>query len=327
MDFLLPLWAAADIGATPAAIGLVVAIEAGASLAVRPVAGILADRADRRLVAAIGAALYAAAFVVYAVAPGIVVVGLGAAVGGAGGALFWVALRADVGAQLEQDPAAYARLLSSEQAGSLAAFVIGLSLLGSIGYRPLFLVGAAACLAAMALLLGGRGTTRPQRHDGVGGRTGLRHVGGRLAPLLAITALTAGAESGLALVLLLHPQAAFELEPQEIALLFLPGAIVLVVFPRRAYELAIATALPVEQAMVAQASAGSLGRGVGLYESAALLGAVIASPVLAAVYGGPGWRIACAIAAAAFILGAALVPLVVRRHGLSDQLAPGTDAR
>ena len=141
MDFLLPLWAAADIGATPAAIGLVVAIEAGASLAVRPVAGVLADRADRQLVAAIGAALYAAAFVVYAVAPGIVVVALGAAVGGAGGALFWVALRADVGAQLEQDPAAYARLLSSEQAGSLAAFVIGLSLLGSIGYRPLFLVG------------------------------------------------------------------------------------------------------------------------------------------------------------------------------------------
>ena len=76
MDFLLPLWAAADIGATPAAIGLVVAIEAGASLAVRPVAGVLADRADRQLVAAIGAALYAAAFVVYAVAPGIVAVGL-----------------------------------------------------------------------------------------------------------------------------------------------------------------------------------------------------------------------------------------------------------
>ena len=366
MDFLLPLWAAADIGATPAAIGLVVAIEAGTSLAVRPVAGILADRANRQLVAAVGAALYAVAFVVYALAPGIVVVGLGAAVGGAGGALFWVALRADVGARSEQDPAAYARLLSSEQAGSLAAFVVGLSLLGSIGYRPLFLVGAAACGAAMVLLLGGRGTARPRCRDGLDGRTGLRHLGGRLAPLLAVTALTAGAESGLALVLLLHLQAAFELEPQEIALLFLPGAIVLVVLPERAYELAIrlgrarsmmfslvagalftaslalvdtplvvaalwmlcaaaiATALPVEQATVAQASAGSLGRGVGLYEMAALLGALIASPVLAAVYGGQGWRIACAIAAAGFVLGAALVPLVVRMLGLSDQLAPTT---
>jgi MFS family permease len=193
-------------------------------------------------------------------------------------------------------------------------------------------------------------------------------VGGQLAPLLAITALTAGAESGLALVLLLHLQTTFGLEPQQIALLFLPGAIVLVVFPRRAYELAIrlgrarsmmfslvagalftaslalldtplvvaalwmlcaaaiATALPVEQATVAQASAGSLGRGVGLYETAALLGAVIASPVLAAVYGGPGWRVACAIVAAGFILGAALVPLVVRMLGLSDELAPATDA-
>jgi len=89
---------------------------------------------------------------------------------------------------------------------------------------------------------------------------------------------------------------------------------------------AIATALPVEQATVAQASAGSLGRGMGLYETAALLGAVVASPVLAAVYGGSGWRAACAIAAAGFILGAALVPLVVRMLGLSDQLAPATDA-
>jgi hypothetical protein len=53
---------------------------------------------------------------------------------------------------------------------------------------------------------------------------------------------------------------------------------------------------------------------------------VIASPVLAAVYGGPGWSIACAIAAAGFILGAALVPLVVRMLGLSDELAPATDA-
>ena len=89
---------------------------------------------------------------------------------------------------------------------------------------------------------------------------------------------------------------------------------------------AIATALPVEQATVAQASAGSLGRGKGLYETAALLGAVVASPVLAAVYGGSGLRAACANAAAGFILGAALVPLVVRMLGLSDQLAPATDA-
>jgi hypothetical protein len=84
--------------------------------------------------------------------------------------------------------------------------------------------------------------------------------------------------------------------------------------------------LPVEQATVAQASAGSLGRGIGLYETAALLGVVIASPVLAAVYGGPGWRVACAIAAAALVVGAAQVPLVVRMLGLSDELAPATDA-
>jgi len=91
----------------------------------------------------------------------------------------------------------------------------------------------------MVPLLGGAGPARPQGRHGLDGRTGLRHLGGRLAPLLAVTALTAGAESGLALVLLLHLQAVFELEPQEIALLFLPGALVLVVVLKRAYELAI----------------------------------------------------------------------------------------
>ena len=120
MDFLLPLWAADEIDASPAAIGAVVALEAALSLAVRPLAGVLADRHDRRLLAAAGAALYAASFLLYAAAPGIALVALGAAIGGAGGALFWVALRAEAGTQLAVDPAAYARLLSGEQYGSLA---------------------------------------------------------------------------------------------------------------------------------------------------------------------------------------------------------------
>ncbi|MDQ5833311.1 MAG: hypothetical protein M3550_09675 [Actinomycetota bacterium] len=73
------------------------AVEAVVSLIVRPGAGVLADRHDRSLVAAGGAALSAGAFALYAVASSIEVVGVGAALGGAGGALFWVALRADVG--------------------------------------------------------------------------------------------------------------------------------------------------------------------------------------------------------------------------------------
>ncbi len=360
MDFLLPLWAADDIGARPGAIGLVVALEAALSLIVRPLAGVLADRHDRRLLAAAGAGLYAAAFLIYAVAPGIEVVAVGAAIGGAGGALFWVALRAEAGTQLAVDPAAYARLLSGEQYGSLAAFFVGLTLLGFIGYRPLFVVGAAACAAAIVLLLRDRPPLAPAAADQA---AGIRRVGTRLAPLLAVTALTTGIETGLALLLLLHLQAEFDLEPGAIAFLFLPGAILLAVLPERAYGVAvrlgrsrslvlsllggavftgtlavldeplavavlwalwaaaISIALPVEQTTVAQASQGSLGRGMGLYTTAALLGTVAASPLLASIYGGPGWRTACVVAAGGLLLGAALVPLAVRALGLPDALA------
>ena len=84
---------------------------------------------------------------------------------------------------------------------------------------------------------------------------------------------------------------------------------------------AISIALPVEQTTVAQASQGSLGRGMGLYTTAALIGAVAASPLLASIYGGPGWQVACAVAAGGLLLGAALVPLAVRALGLPDALA------
>lgn len=238
IDFLLPLWAASALGAAPAAIGVVVAVEALFSLVVRPGAGVLADRHDASLVAAAGAALSGTAFVLYAAAPSIEVVGLGAAFGGAGGALFWVAVRADVGRHLEQDPAAYAQLLSSEQLGSLVAFMIALSLLGAVGYRPLFWLGAAAYGVAFALLLGLRGTVKPSRLDEAGRPVGIRAVGRALTPLIALTALTAGAEAGLSLLLILHLQSAFDLDPQEIALLFFPGAILLVVLPERAFEVA-----------------------------------------------------------------------------------------
>ncbi len=364
LDFLLPLWAAAEIGGTPAGIGAVVAIEAAVSLAVRPVAGVLADRVDRRLVAAVGAAGYAVAFTLYAVASTMPVVGAGAALGGAGGALFWVALRTDVGAHLHQDRAAYAQLLSSEQAGSLVAFVIGLTLLGSIGYHWLFLLGAVACVLAGLLLV-----RRPSRPDdrAAGPGTGLRPMAGRLTPLLAVTALTAGAESAIGLLLLLHLQSEFGLPPQQIAVLFLPGAIVLVVLPGRAHRWAVrlgrtrsmvlsllatggftaglavfdrpllvgalwalsaatlAIALPVEQATVAEASAGGLGRGVSLYQASALLGTFLTAPVMAYAYGRWGWSPACVAAGIGLGAAAVAVPPTLRVLGLPDALEPAAE--
>lgn len=116
------------------------------------------------------------------------------------------------------------RLLSSEQLGSVVAFVIALSLLGSLGYRPLFWLGGAVYLAALALLLAGRRPKQQRTRVGEDDRAvGLRRVGRVLAPLLAVTALTAGTEISLGLLLILHLESAFDLDPQTIALLFFPG--------------------------------------------------------------------------------------------------------
>lgn len=55
VDFLLPLFAGAAMRLTPAQIGLLMAVELTVSLVMRPVAGSLADRFERRSLAAVGA--------------------------------------------------------------------------------------------------------------------------------------------------------------------------------------------------------------------------------------------------------------------------------
>ena len=353
MAFLLPLWAAHDLGASPTAIGIVLAIESIISLIARPLVGVLADRIARRQLAASGAALYAASFVAYAVAPNIALVGAGAAIGGAASAFFWVALRADLGEHVGDDPAVFARLLASEEQGILVAFVIGLAVLGAIGYRLVFLLGAASCAWATTTLLRTQAEPRPIR-PATTAEAHLARVARKLALLLVVTALTAGAEAGLALILLLHLQTRFELSPTQIALLFLPGSIILSVLPQHIFRIAcrigrahaiatslvasaifaiglgivdnpiavavlwtiwavsIAGAVPVEQVTIAQASPDQLGRSFGLYQAAALAGAVIAPPTLAAIYQTTGWTTACVVAATALLTGAALIPLALR---------------
>ncbi len=64
------------------------------------------------------------------------------------------------------------------------------------------------------MLVGSRGTEKRTRLDEAGRPVGIRAVGTALAPLIAVTALTAGAEAGLSLLLILHLQSAFDLDPQ-----------------------------------------------------------------------------------------------------------------
>ncbi|MFC3452232.1 MFS transporter [Amycolatopsis speibonae] len=356
LDFLLPLWVGSQLGASAAEVGALTALETLVSFVVRPIAGSLADRFDRGRIAGAGAVLYGLSFVVYAVTPGIGVAYLAAVLGGAGGALFWVALRARVGEGLASDDGAFGKLFAAEGGGTWIAFVVALTAIAWIDYRGVFWLGAAACAVAAVVLPSAR--SAPVREEGA---PRVLQLGKRMRPMLALVALTAMAEAGVALLLLMHLQRGHQLQLGEIAAVFIPGFIVYSLLPdylhgfvRRAGRTrvlslamlasaifaaglsfapspavlavmwvlsaaAFAAAIPVEQAVVAEAAGLSLGRAMGIYESAALLGATIGAFLAGQLYGSDaGWRVACFGAAALLIFGSFVVRGAVRRVGVAE---------
>ncbi|MGN9907634.1 MFS transporter [Phytohabitans sp. LJ34] len=360
IDFVLPLWAGASLGMSGAAIGVLLAVEIAVSVIVRPIAGVLADRRERRNVAGVGALLYMVSCLGYAVGGDPLVAYGAAAVGGAGGALLWVSVRTIVSERLERDSGVFPRLFSAQETGSWVAFVAGMSLVGPLGFRAVFLACGAACAAAAALLL-----TAPPRQGGTPdteGRAtaGLRAVGRRLRPMLFAVAMTMMAEAAVALLLMLHLQRELDLEVIEVALVFLPGAIAMsaaapylhrytVRFGRtrvlaaaslsstafvvglawapNAYTIAAlwilsglawAAVMPIQQAVVAEASGDKVGRGMGVYESASLIGAFVGTIAAGVVYDHASWVVACLAAATILLASTVVVPRAVRRLGVAE---------
>ncbi|MEJ5943870.1 MFS transporter [Pseudokineococcus basanitobsidens] len=229
LDFVLPLWAGAALGASAVGVGVLVALEMAVALLARPLAGVLADRRERRLVAAAGAGLYALSCAGYATATlaGSLGVALAAAaVGGVGGSLVWVSLRAVVGERLAEDSSAYARLFSAEETGSWVAFVAGLALVYPVlGYGGVLWACAAACAAGALALLGAPARPARPHVDGRATADGLRSLGRRLRPMLAAVALRSAAGSAIGYLLLLHLQRDLGLDLGPAALVFLPGSV------------------------------------------------------------------------------------------------------
>lgn len=228
VDFLLPLWAGAALGLGPTQTGALLAVELALSVVARPVAGILADRYDRRRVAAAGALLYGVSCAGYATAELVGRSGVAygaAALGGLGGALLWVTLRAMAAERLAGDTGVLARLYAAQERGTWVAFVVGLAAFDRIDYRGAFLGAAGACLlAALALLTAPRQVVDARtREGGVRAPSGRLHR--RLGPVLATVALTMAAEATVSLLLVLHLQRGLGLDVVETALVFLPGSL------------------------------------------------------------------------------------------------------
>lgn len=231
VDFLLPLFAGAAMGLSASQIGILMAVELAVALVVRPAAGSLADRLERRSLACVGSLLYAVSCAGYALAPGPSVAYAAAAIGGLGGSLLWVSLRAMVGERLAEDSGVYARLVAAEETGEWVILVPALFALSILGYRGVFAGLAVCCLIGAAVLL-----TAPRHTSGEVGPvpdTGAQRprLLRRLSPMLFAVVLTMIAEGVISLLLLLHLQREFALDPVEIGMVFLPGGIVMGILP------------------------------------------------------------------------------------------------
>ncbi|HCM94108.1 MAG TPA: MFS transporter [Glutamicibacter sp.] len=232
LDFLIPLWAGAVLGLNATVIGMLVATELFVSFAARFPAGLLADMWERRIIVATGAVLYGLSCAGYALSTGPAMAFFSAVLGGLGGALFWVALQAIVSESAGSDSFAFPKLMTWQETGSWVAFVAGLTLIGSLNFQGVFLAASGACFVSAVMI-----ATAPRRPAASSKRTESDFPTQRLRPMLLATALTSLAEAAIGLLLLLHLQGAFDLDVVSIALVFLPGAIVMSLIPGPAHRI------------------------------------------------------------------------------------------
>jgi MFS family permease len=81
--------------------------------------------------------------------------------------------------------------------------------------------------------------------------------------------------------------------------------------------------IPVQQSVIAEAAGAShLGRGLSLYEAAALAGAFVGSLTAGLLYESGRWLTACLLCAGVIAAGALIVPRAVGRLGVTDRPEP-----
>ncbi|WP_166788791.1 MFS transporter [Cryobacterium sp. TMT4-31] len=237
MAFIVPLWAGEAVGADPSQIGALLATELVIAFIARPFPGRIADSINKGLVAVLGSLVIALAFGVYALSDVQVSLPLAftaAAITGIGSSFALVALRAMVGEESGRSSGAFAKLLSAEETGTWASFVVGSVFLGFVeNYALLFVASAAVSVIAAAFLVVARPrsdfveiSTKPEVNQAPSA-----NLTSRLRPLMVAVAITSVAEAALGILLLLHLQRAFNLSIVGIALVFLPGSTAAAVLP------------------------------------------------------------------------------------------------
>lgn len=242
IDFALPLFAGAALGLSALQTGLLIAATQAAAFLIRPWAGVVVDRHDRAGVAVAGAVGMAVGCGLYALATGFWVA-LGASlVVGLAGAFCGVAIRAIIGERLPINSRAFAELLEAEETGGWLVLVPAIFVLSIFGYTWVFVGIAACCLVAAVDLLRARGGKAAVAEDSAAGALvarGLGDLGLRLRPMLMAVVITMAAEAAIALLLMMHLQRGFGLDPMGVAMVFLPGAIAMSVLPKVLHRLVL----------------------------------------------------------------------------------------
>lgn len=235
IDFVLPLFAGAVLGLSAWETGLLVAASDLVAFLVRPMAGVVVDRVDRTVVAALGAGFLAVGCGLYAVAAGLPLALIAAVVTGGAGAFLWVAIRAIIGERLHADSSVFAKLVEAEETGGWLILVPAVVLLSMAGYRWVFVGIALCCLVAAGELFRGRRQDPSADDAALAGvdlsSVSLRGLGRSLRPMLLVIVVTMTAEAAVSLLLILHLQRGFGLGAVEVAYVFLPGAIAMSALP------------------------------------------------------------------------------------------------
>lgn len=236
VDFVLPLFAGAVLGLSAWETGLLIAASDLMAFLIRPMAGVVVDRADRAMVAALGAGVLAVGCGLYALATGLPLALIAAVVTGGAGAFLWVAIRAIIGERLRADSSVFAKLVEAEETGGWLILVPAVVLLSVAGYRWVFVGIALCCLVAAGELFRSRRQEDPSADDvALAGAdlssVSLRDLGRSLRPMLLVIVATMTAEAAISLLLILHLQRGFGLGAVEVAYIFLPGAIAMSVLP------------------------------------------------------------------------------------------------
>lgn len=335
-EFLLPLWAGVQLGASAGVSGGLLTILLVGAVIGRFVGGRFVDRGLRLAVALAATIMLTVGMAGFALAGSVPAAAVAAVLVGVGGSLFMVAAMAHL-ADLGGGTKRYGALFSWESLGGLAAFVVVLGLFDVLTF-PMIFGALAAALAVSVALVAASGmphraapspttpTTRPERR--------------RLFPVISLIGITALAQSALMLLAMFQLQRGLSVEIQDVALLLGPGYLLFVAAGAWSHRVttrigqdatlyvalaaATTTALllslsqsaggvavawcaaaiglglahPVERAAVASKSDGRVGRAFGLHGVAALGGGALGAALAGWLFEVAPWTVACVVPAA-----------------------------